>query len=205
VGVVTDHHQQSLHSLMEPIMFQNGAGQDGYFSIKISNQNLPETLAQVEDLYRKFFSGASFEYFFLDNYFDQQYRTEHLLIPLIRTFSFFAIFISCLGLWGLVLHAFTLRTKEIGIRKVLGASVNQIVTLLSKDFLKLVMIAFVLATPVAYYALRYYLQDFAYRIDINWVPFVLAGVAVLCIALCTVSLQAIKAAVANPVKALRSE
>jgi putative ABC transport system permease protein len=205
VGVVTDHHQQSLHSLVEPIMFQNGVGQDGYFSIKISNKNLPETLAQVEELYRKFFNGASFEYFFLDNYFDQQYRTEHLLIPLIRTFSFFAIFISCLGLWGLVLHAFTRRTKEIGIRKVLGASLHQLVTLLSKDFLKLVLIAFVLATPVAYYVLHYWLQDFAYRIGISWGPFVLAGGTVLFIALLTVSIQAIKAAVANPVKALRSE
>jgi putative ABC transport system permease protein len=156
-------------------------------------------------LYLEFFSGASFEYFFLDEYFDQQYRTEHLLIPLIRTFSFFAIFISCLGLWGLVLHAFTRRIKEVGIRKVLGASLHQIVMLLSKDFLKLVIIAFVFATPVAYYALRHWLQDFAYRIAISWVPFVLAGGAVLCIALLTISFQAIKTAGANPVKSLRSE
>ena len=205
VGVVSDHHQQSLHSLIEPILFRNGAGQDGYFSVKLSNKNLPETLAQVKALYLQFFSGASFEYFFLEEYFDQQYRTEHLLIPLIRTFSFFAIFISCLGLWGLVLHAFTRRTKEIGIRKVLGASLNQIVMLLSKDFLKLVIIAFVLATPVAYYALYHWLQDFAYHIDISWGAFALAGGAVLGIALLTISFQAVKAAAANPVHVLRSE
>lgn len=205
VGVVGDHHQQSLHSLMEPTLFHNGTGQDGYFSIKVSNKNLKETVTQIETLYQDFFKGASFEYFFLDEYFDQQYRTEHVLIPLIMTFCFFAIFISCLGLWGLVLHAFTIRTKEIGIRKVLGASVSQIVVLLSKDFLKLVLMAFALAIPLAFYAMHYWLEDFAYRININGWFFGFAGGTVLFIAVTTIGYQAIKAARANPVKNLRTE
>ncbi|MES2731705.1 MAG: ABC transporter permease [Bacteroidota bacterium] len=205
VGVVSDHHQQSLHTLVEPIMYRNGTGQDGYFSIKVSDENRQEAIAQVNSLYKDFFKGASFQYFFLEEYFDQQYRTEHLLVPVIWAFSFFAIFISCLGLWGLVLHAFAIRTKEIGIRKILGASSNQLVALLSKDFLQLVLIAFVIATPIGWYITHRWLQDFAYRIETGWWVFVLAGATALLIALLTVSLQAVKAALANPVESLRTE
>ncbi len=205
IGVVNDHHQQSLHSLIEPIMFRIGYGQDGYFSIKVSNQDLQETVSQVKSMYTDFFRGASFEFFFLEEHFNRQYQNENLVSKVITFFSCLAIIISCMGLWGLALHTVNNRTKEIGIRKVLGASVPSIITLLSKDFILLVLIAFVVAFPVAWFVMYKWLQDFAYQIELGAGVFILSGLLAIAIALFTVSYQSLKAALVNPVKSLRNE
>src|SRR6185437_1349721 len=147
----------------------------------------------------------SFEFTFLDEKFDQLYKSEQQQGSLFTIFSCIAIFIACLGLFGLSAFTITQRVKEIGIRKVLGASIPQIVTELSKDFLKLVIIAAIIAFPVAWYAMSKWLLDFAFRISIGWWIFVLAGIIALIIAFATISFQSIKAALANPVKSLRSE
>ncbi|HWH61891.1 MAG TPA: FtsX-like permease family protein, partial [Ginsengibacter sp.] len=140
-----------------------------------------------------------------DEKFNEQYKNDQLFGKVFSIFSGFAIFIACLGLLGLSLFSTMQRTKEIGVRKVLGASVINIVTLLSKDFIKLVMIAFVIASPLAWWIMHNWLQDFAYRINISWWIFLGAGVLAIVIALATISFQAIKAAIANPVKSLRTE
>ena len=146
-----------------------------------------------------------FSYHFLDTAFNNVYRSEQRVAKIAITFSVLAILIACLGLFGLATYMAEQRTKEIGIRKVLGASVGSVVTMLSKDFLKLVTIAFCIAAPLAWWAMHNWLQDFAYRIDISWWIFGIAGVLALFIALFTISFQAIKAAVANPVKSLKKE
>ena len=149
--------------------------------------------------------GAPFSYRFLDKSFEEMYRTEQRAGTIALIFSVLAIFIASLGLFGLATFIAQQRKKEIGIRKVLGASVQGIVQMLSKDFLKLVAIAFVIAVPVAWYGMNLWLMDFAYRIDISWWIFIAAGVSALLIALITVSWQAVRAAVANPVESLRTE
>ncbi|MCY7359295.1 MAG: ABC transporter permease, partial [Rudanella sp.] len=149
--------------------------------------------------------GQPFNYSFLDDDFDRMYRSEQRVGTIALIFALLAILISCLGLFGLAAFMAEQRTKEIGVRKVLGASVVSIVTLLSKDFLKLVLIAIVIASPIAWWAMHRWLQDFAYKIDIEWWVFALAGLLAVGIALLTVSFQSIKAALMNPVKSLRSE
>jgi putative ABC transport system permease protein len=205
VGVVNDHHQQSLHHLVEPTIYFHGHGQDGYFSIKVSQEKLSHTITQIKNLYRDMFKGTSFQCFFLEDYFNEQYQTEHRLLPLIVTFSGLAIFISCLGLWGLVLHAFSLRRREIGIRKVMGASVAQVVRLLSVDSLKSVMIAFTLGAPFAWWTTNWWLEDFPYRIGLDSWVIPVAGLLAAVLALVTVSFQALRAARQNPVEAMRHE
>ena len=150
-------------------------------------------------------AGQPFTYSFMDDDFNNTYKSEQQTGKIFISFAIFAIFIACLGLFGLVTYAAEQRTKEIGIRKVLGASVSGIVGMLSKDFLKLIIIAMLIAFPVAWWAMHSWLQHFAYRISITWWVFVIAGAMALLIALLTVCLQAIKAAIANPVKNLRTE
>ena len=150
-------------------------------------------------------SGIPFSYRFLDDSFNEMYRAEQRAGTIALIFSVLAIFIACLGLFGLATFIAEQRTKEIGIRKVLGASVQGIVSMLSKDFLKFVAIAFVIAVPVAWYSMDLWLHDFAFRINISWWIFIVAGGAAFLIALLTVSFQAIKAAIANPVESLRRE
>jgi len=147
----------------------------------------------------------AFSYSFLDTDYNNMYKAEERTGKLFSTFAVFAIFIACLGLFGLVTYAAEQRIKEIGVRKVLGASVGSIVAMLSKDFTKLVLVASLIAFPVSWWAMNRWLQSFAYRINIHWWVFVVAGIAAMMIALITVSFQAIKAAIANPVKSLRSE
>ena len=149
--------------------------------------------------------GLPFSYRFLNESFDEMYRNEQRVGKIALVFSVLAIFIACLGLFGLATFIAEQRTKEIGIRKVLGASVQGIVQMLSKDFMKLVAISFVIAAPIAWYFMHKWLQDFAYRINISWWIFVAAGLAALLIALVTVSFQAIRAAITNPVKSLRTD
>jgi len=173
--------------------------------VKVDPHNLSSKIAAIKKKYDSFFPGNLFDYFFLDEKFNEQYGNDKLLGKVFAIFSCFAIFIACLGLLGLSLFITTQRIKEIGIRKVLGASVATIVLLLSKDFIRLVIVAFVIASPVAWYIMHHWLQDFAYRINISWWVILVAGLLAGFIALATISFQTIKAAIANPVKSLRTE
>ncbi len=204
-GVIHDFHLRSLHNKIEPLVLvlkQNRADQ---MLVRVSPQNISAALVHVGKAFGEVNPAQPFEYTFLDQTFANQYRSDERKSGLFLAFSGIAIFIACLGLFGLATFTTQQRTKEIGVRKILGASIGQIVMLLSKDFLKLVFIAFVIATPVAWYMMNRWLQDFAYRIDISWWVFAIAGLLALLIALVTVSFQAVKAALANPVKSLRSE
>ena len=166
---------------------------------------LDEKVSTVKSLYEKYPNEKPFEYYFLEEAFNETFKTHLRLSKMLSIFSVFAIFIACMGLFGLVAFAAETRTKEIGIRKVLGASIGQIIALLSKDFIKLIVISFVFAAPLAWYGMTKWLQDFPFRISIGWRIFASVGIGTLAIALLTVSFQAIKAAVANPVKSLRTE
>ncbi|MBK7869999.1 MAG: FtsX-like permease family protein [Saprospiraceae bacterium] len=175
------------------------------FSIRIQPDQTSKTLAFVESEWNKIFPERAFTYTFLDETLAQNFNNEENFGKTINYFAFLAILISCFGLFGLTIHTIHLKTKEIGVRKVLGASVANIVLLLSKDFIRLVLIAMVIAAPLAWYFMNGWLQNFAYRIDIQWWIFVIAGIIALAIAFLTMSFQSIRAALANPVKSLRSE
>jgi putative ABC transport system permease protein len=163
------------------------------------------TLKSIETTWKKTAPGKPFEYSFLSDEFDALYRTEQRIGQLFTVFAIVAVLIACLGLFGLSVFAAEQRTKEIGVRKVMGASVAGITTLLARDFLKPVLISILVASPIAWYAMDRWLQDFAYRIDIEWWVFALSGALAVAIALATVSFQSVRAALANPVKSLRSE
>jgi putative ABC transport system permease protein len=209
IGVIADFHFESLHQNIVPLILimPSSQGSNSYskISIKIAGNNTTAAIAYIEKTWKKFLPETPFEYTFLDENFDKLYRSEQRQGALFTTFSCIAIFIACLGLLGLSAFAITQRIKEIGIRKVLGASVGGIVGLLSKDFLKLVAIAAIIAFPIAWYVMHNWLRDFAYRISIQWWVFLVAGILASGVALITISFQAIKAAIANPVKSLRSE
>ncbi|HKG67283.1 MAG TPA: ABC transporter permease [Segetibacter sp.] len=207
IGVINDFHFESLHQRILPIVLFTSAIPDGYsrISIKISGNNISTALAHIEDTWKKFLPEIPYDYSFLDDQFAELYKAEQQQGSIFTIFSFIAIFIACLGLFGLSAFTITQRIKEIGIRKVLGASVGNIVQLISKDFLLLVLIASVIAFPIAWYAMHNWLEDFAYRINIPWWLFIAAGILAGLIAFATISIQAVKAAVSNPVKSLRSE
>ena len=205
VGVVANFHQRSLHYPIESTMFFPTFGMMDNFSIKVDPRDLSSKIAAIKKKYDSFFPGNLFDYYFLDEKFNEQYGNDKLFGEVFSIFSGFAILIACLGLLGLSLFATVQRKKEIGIRKVLGASVSNIVMMLSKDFVKLIIIAFVIATPVAWLAMNNWLQNFAYRISMSWWIFFAAGLLAVIIALATISFQAIKAASANPVESLRTE
>jgi len=210
VGVLDDFHFESLHQQIVPlVLVMAPPGAPGfsynYISVKIGGGNIPAALAHLENTWKKFLPQTPFEYTFLDDKFDELYRSEQRQGTLFTSFAGIAIFIACLGLLGLSAFAISQRIKEIGIRKVLGAGVGSIVTLLSKDFLILVAIAAFIAFPVAWYAMHNWLTDFAYRISIQWWIFLVAGVLAAAVALITISFQAIRAATAPPVKNLRTE
>jgi len=205
IGVVKDFHFRSLQEVIKPLSIRIEPNGCDLITLNVSSANLPATISAIENKWKTIIPNRPFSYYFLDEFFDKQYRSEDRFGRLFLNFAILAIFISCLGLLGLASYSTMQRTKEIGIRKVLGASVTNIVNLLSKDFLVLVAISFVIAMPVAYYFMNKWLTGFAYRINIEWWIFLLAGMLALLIALMTVSFQAIKAAVANPVKSLRTE
>ena len=174
-------------------------------SIKVGTANLPATLKAIESKWNQIIPNRPFDYSFLDESFDKQYRSEDRFGNLFFNFAILAIFISCLGLLGLASYSTLQRTREIGVRKVLGASVSSIINLLSLDFLKLVLISFILASPIAWLFMSRWLRDFAYRTSPAWWMFAFAGIAAIVIAFGTISFQAIKAAISNPVKSLRTE
>ncbi|UCC38535.1 MAG: ABC transporter permease [Candidatus Aminicenantes bacterium] len=205
IGVVRDFHFSSLHKIIMPLLIGNGTNYLDTISIKIGHENTRETLSALQEKWKEIDPFRPFEYSFLDETFDSQYRSDERLSKIFASFTVFAIFIACLGLFGLASFMAEQRTKEIGIRKVLGASVPGIVTLLSKNFLKLVIIANIIAWPISYFVMKNWLQNFAYRTNMGLGVFVLTGVLSLCIALLTVSYQSIKASVANPVDSIKYE
>ncbi len=205
VGVVKDFHAHSAHRTVEPLLMSTNLKRMYGAGVKISPKNISTTTAAIQREFDNTYPEQVFDPTFFDESIAEFYIAENRFSATCKGFGLLAIFISCLGLLGLAAHAAQRRTKEIGVRKVLGASVLGITGLLAKDFLKLVLIAIVLASPLAYYFMQQWLEDFAYRIDIQWWMFVVAALAAICIAFLTVSIQSVKAALANPVKSLRSE
>ena len=205
IGVVKDFHFKPLHEKIGPLVLVTELKNAEKLYLKVKPENLPRTVAFVQKVWERYIPNRSFTFSFLDENLDQIYQAESKLSRLFTFFSVLSIFIACLGLLGLVTLSAQCRTKEIGIRKVLGASVSSIVILLSSDFVKLVLIANLLAWPVAYYTLWHWLQNYAYRIDLGFGFFILSGVLAFIIALITVSVQTLKAARSNPVDALRNE
>lgn len=205
IGVVKDFHYASMKEKIAPSMFCYVPKELNKMYIKTTARDAPKAIAAAGRQFKQYNGEYPFVYNFLDNLFDNLYQSEQREGTLFTDFAVIAIFISCLGLLGLAAYTAQVRTREIGVRKVLGASVSSIVRLLAKDFIKLVLIAIVIAVPVAWYFMYKWLQDFAYKINISWSIFILAGTMAIIIAFITISFQAIKAAVANPVKSLRSE
>jgi putative ABC transport system permease protein len=205
VGVAKDFHFTSFRNEIKPFAFINNPRTQWYLTIKLSPQNLSQTLAELDKSWKKISKDRPFEYSFLDETFSRLYESEKRFQKVFITMVVLGIIIACLGLLGLSTFAAQQRVKEIGIRKVLGASVASVVALLSKDFLKLVIIAFVLAIPIGWFMMHKWLEDFAYRINIQWTVFVVAAAIAILIALITTSGQALKAAITNPVKNLRTE
>ncbi|MGV3588997.1 MAG: ABC transporter permease [Adhaeribacter sp.] len=205
IGVVNDFHFTSLHTTIEPLIIALAPTSPGYLLVQVNTTNLPATLNFVQEKWKYFDPKHPMEYFFLDEYFNQQYHTEEKMLLIFGYFAALTIIIACLGLFGLTSFTAEQRTREIGIRKVLGSSVTDIIMLLSKDFAWLVIIAIGLATPIAWYGMHRWLQDFAYRTPLSFWTFLLAGFFAMLVAMLTVSIQAAKAATANPIKALRSE
>lgn len=206
IGVIKDYHFASLKEKITPQLFTMDTGMSyGQVFVKIRADNIPHTLALLQGTYKKILPWFPYAYQFMEDINSRSYETESKWKQIISIASVLFIFISCIGLFGLVILSIEQRTKEIGIRKVLGAAVSKIIILISKDFVLLISIAFFAAVPLAYFAISKWLQSFPYRINISWWMFGLAGALVIAVALITVSLQALKAALANPVKSLRTE
>jgi putative ABC transport system permease protein len=207
IGLMKDFHIGSLHSAIDPLIVglqpKNAVWGDAL--VRTQPGQTEQAIRSIEKVYKQYNPNLPFKYSFVDEEFGNQYKAENVVSKLSNYFAFLAIFISCLGLFGLAAFTAEQRTKEIGVRKVLGASVTNLVGMLSADFVKLVLIAAIIAFPVAWYFLSGWLEKYAYLIDLEWWYFVAAGFAALLIALLTVSFQAIKAALVNPVKSLKSE
>jgi putative ABC transport system permease protein len=205
VGVVKDFHDESLRGDIHPIFISNDLEGLSNYAVKINLNNTKTTLSDIEKTWSSMYPENIYEFQFLDEQIAQFYETEQTLLTLIQAFSFIAIFISCLGLFGLVRFMAIQKTKEIGIRKVLGSSVGQIIWIFGKEFSKLIVIAFLIATPIAWYFMNSWLQDFKFRINIGASIFLLAMASTFLITFLTVGYQAVKAALMNPVKSLRTE
>ena len=208
VGVVDDFHSASFHQKIEPIAFMTAKENLDCFNIKLSSNNpkdWAEDIKNIKKTWSSFYPAEKFEAKYYDDVINELYKSEREMAQIINLATFVTILISCLGLFGLATFTAESRTKEIGIRKVLGASVMNITTLLSKDFIKLVLVSTIIASPIAYYLIHQWLGGFAYKTDLHWWVFALAGIILMLIALLTVSYQAIKAALMNPVKSLKTE
>jgi len=204
IGVIKDFHFKSLHQLITPLVMTMGSD-NGTIIVKVNTTDIPGVLANMKRKWDAFKPESAFSYSFLDDRFNSTYKAEQNIGSIMGIFAGLTIFVACLGLFGLATFTAEQRTKEIGIRKVLGANVTGLVSLLSIDFLKLVLIAFLIASPVAWYFMNKWLQDFAYRVNIGWTVFAVAALAVVIITLATVSYQSIKAALKNPVDSLKTE
>jgi putative ABC transport system permease protein len=204
VGVVENYHQQSLHDAYDALIFRCIPDVRGNVSVKISTAGLPQTIAALKSNWKAFFPGDQFDYFFLDQHFNEQYHADRQFGQVFAAFTGIGIFVACLGLFGLVSYTIIQRTKEIGIRKVLGASVNGILRLLYEDFARLIVISFLVAAPLGWYAANQWLQTYAFRVDISWLLFAFPFLAVVLVAFATVSSLTVKAALMNPVDSLKA-
>lgn len=205
LGLVKDFNYTSLQNPIEPLVMMYAPKTQGFLLLKVDGKNISQTLDFVRDKWQNFDRKHPMDYFFLDSYLDKLYEKEQKLLTIFGCFALLTVVIACLGLFGLATYATEQRVKEIGIRKVMGASVWSITGLITKEFVILVVYAMIFAFPLAYYAMNYWLQDFAYRVNIGWLPFVLAGFSALLIAILTVSILAHRAASNDPIKALRYE
>jgi putative ABC transport system permease protein len=202
---VSDFHFHSMHTQIGPMIFRSAEKEQGPILIRTQPGKSREVIARIERLCKELNPAFPPSYSFVDEEYQKLYNSEQIINKLSDAFAFLAIFISCLGLLGLAMFTAEQRIKEIGIRKVLGASISSLFRLLSQEFLVLVIIALVIATPITWYAMNEWLQSFAYRAPLQWWVFAVSGVLIMLIALATVSFQAIKAALVNPIKSLRSE
>jgi putative ABC transport system permease protein len=203
IGVIKDFHFKSLHQPITPLLMT--LQPEGGLIFKVQGTNVASLLDAMKKRWDAFNTGEPFTYAFIDDLYNKTYFAEQKTSTILNVFALLTVFVACLGLFGLATYTAEQRTKEIGIRKVLGASVTEVTQMLSKEFLKLVLVASLIAFPVAWWAMNEWLQSFAYRINISWWVFVAAAAFALMIALATVSFQAIKAALTNPVKSLRTE
>ena len=204
-GVAENFHQQSLRDAYEPLILRLIPNIPGFCAIKINQSQSNQTINEVKASWNKFFPGNTFDYFFLDEHFDEQYKADQRFGQVFGLFTTLAIIVACLGLFGLASYTTLQRTKEIGIRKVLGSSASGILKLLYREFVVLLLVAFVLAVPLAWYATHQWLEGYAFHIDMHWSYFVIPFFVIVVIALLAVSFQSLKAALANPVKSLRTE
>ncbi|MBD1392275.1 ABC transporter permease [Mucilaginibacter glaciei] len=205
IGVVKDFHFNTIHKKIEPAVFQYNPNYCWNLYIKTTGKDAQKAIASTQGLWKQYNNDVPFTYAFLDETYAKLYTTEQKQGSLFNLFSAIAIVISCLGLFGLATYSAQVKTREIGIRKVLGASVGKIIALLASEFMVLIIIAIVIAMPLAWFAMQGWLQDFAYKINITWGVFIIASVGATLIALATISIQSIKAALANPVKSLKNE
>ena len=208
IGVLKDYHHESLKKEIKPIVFFFGyrwMSDIGYYSIKINSADLKNTINQIERLWNQTYPEDHFQYFFLDDEFNAQYKADQAFGRVFTLFAFLAIFIAAIGLFGLAVYSANQRTKEIGVRKVNGARNWEILAMLNRNFVKWVAFAFILATPIAWFILSRWLENFAYQTSLSWWIFASAGLLALLIAIITVSWQSWKAATRNPVEALRYE
>jgi putative ABC transport system permease protein len=205
VGVVANFHQEGLKKSVQPIIILPRPNSRDYYSVKIAGGNIPLTLTSIKNIWDRYFPSDPFKYSFLDESYNRQYKSDELFGSIFTLFAMLAILIACFGLAGLSAYNILQRRKEVGIRKVIGASIQQLLALLVSDFLRLVIIAFLISIPVTWLLMDRWLQGFAYRINISWLVFALAGTIIIIIVFATISFQAIKAATANPVKCLRTE
>jgi putative ABC transport system permease protein len=205
IGVIKDFHLASMKNKIEPVVFYYAPSNLNAIYIKTTGKDAPKAIAAAEKQWKTYSADFPFSYMFLDDVYNNMYRSEQRTGTLFNVFALIAIVISCLGLFGLATYTAQVRTKEIGVRKVLGASVPGIIQLLAADFIKLILIAIAIATPVAWYMMDKWLQDFVYKTNMGWMVFAFAGIAAIVIALVTISFQAVKAAIANPIRSLRTE
>ncbi len=204
-GVVRDFHFKKMQQKIEPCILFWEPEYSGQMCVKTTAHDAPRAIAAAEKLWKQYNPAYPFEYSFLDQEFDKLYQTERRIGQIFRVLAGVAVFISCLGLFGLATYVAQMKRKEIGIRKVLGASVFSLVAMLSRDFLKLVAMAFLVAVPIAWYGMGRWLEDFDYRVPVEWSVFAITGLLTVGIAILTVGIQAAKAALVNPVKSLRNE
>jgi putative ABC transport system permease protein len=206
IGVVNDFHYSSLHKTIGPvcIMFTSGS-RPSAINIRFAGNSAGQGMEFIKNTWQSVLSGYPFKYQFYDEWFDSMYRAEEYFARTISLFAILAVVISCIGILGLAIFSSERRTKEIGVRKINGATISEILILLNRDFIILVLIAYLIAVPVAWYAMQKWLENFAYRTGLSWWIFVLAGMLALIIALATVSWQSWRAATRNPVEALRYE
>jgi putative ABC transport system permease protein len=205
IGVVANYHQLGLNKAIMPTIFVPKPEINNFYSIKFKTSDLPQTIAAIQKIWNEYFPSNPFNYFFLDESFNNQYKADEQFGEVFGLFALLAIVIACFGLLSLSAYNVLQRTKEIGIRKTLGASVQHLLFILSKDFVGLVLTGFVVAIPVTWLLMTKWLNEFAFRITIQWWVFAIAGIMAIVIALLTVGYHALKTALANPVKSLRTE